>query len=224
MNRLITSGCSFTQYCWPTWADYLGMHYSEHIQQGICAIDCASISRKILSTDILPNDHVVIMWTAFDRHSLYTEDGWDDVGCILSRKQYFTNYYHPYERFLTMLDAIKLVDLDSKHRKYEVFHFFAYPWLTGEIENSVHTKIKNASRNFFVKNFYNENDLESFRNDKGVVYTTHKYNERDDHPTPLCHWQWLTEYMGKFLPIAINDDIKTQVLSDHKRVLSGDID
>ena len=224
MTRLITAGCSFTQYCWPTWADYMGMHYSEHIQRGLCGIDCASIARLILATDISPNDHVVIAWTGFDRHSLYSDNEWQDIGSIVSNKNYFINHYHSHERFCTMLDYMKLVELDSKYRNYKLWHFSAYPWLLGETEKNPSPKNMQKAENLGIENLFMDFDLESFRNKTGTIITHHKYNDNDNHPTPQCHWDWLRQCIAEKCNLELDPKIAEQVLRDQRRVLNGDVD
>ena len=224
MSKLITAGCSFTQYCWPTWADYMGMHYAEHVQRGLCGIDCASISRLVLSTDISSDDHVVIAWTGFDRHSLYSENEWQDIGSIVSNKDYFINHYHSYERFYTMLDYMKLVDLDSKYRGYKLWNFSAYPWLLGETEKNPFSKSITKAKNLDIKNLFMDFDLESFRNKSGTIITQHKYNDSDNHPTPECHWNWLAEFIAEKCNLELNLDIAERVSYDQRRVLNGDVD
>ena len=225
MTTLWTSGCSYTQYCWPTWANYLGQHYDRHVQRGQCNVDCATIGRNIYYQDIQPGDHVAIAWTGFDRFTFYSDaEGWYGGNCT-SDKTFFTNYYHPYERFSSMLDMMYLLEQDSKARDYEIWHFAAFPFLTAETMMDVHKKIQEKYNLFEdkFKNFFVENNLWDFREDQGTIIVQHKYNEHDNHPTPQCHWDWLSQTVAPAMNISLHD-LSNEVASDQKRVLNGSVD
>lgn len=223
-NRLITSGCSYTQYCWPTWADYLGQQFDKHVQLGQSGIDCARIARSIVSCkDLTPTDLVVICWTGFDRFNYMKDSVWIKTGSVTSDKYFFTHYYHAEERFAVMLDAMLLVDLHSRHIGYQAFHFSAFPWLLGEVEKQASSTNQIMSQTSSVKNLYMEQDLESFKLGIQDPLTSHKYNDRDDHPTPDCHYRWLKQIMLPKLAIDVSIDLEQKVRLDQARVLTGDV-
>lgn len=222
-HRLITGGCSFTQYCWPTWADYLGKHYRQHIQAGECAIDNATVARNIID-QAQKDDHVVILWTGMDRWSPFKDGKWQHSGSIVSHKQYFLNYYHPLERFTTSMDYVRLVDLHSQKTGYKVWHFSAFPWFQGETEKLIDPELLKLFSKYNIGNFYIDSDLESFRDNLGAVWTSHKYNQSDNHPTPWHHWCWLTDIVAPYMGISVDRSLEIQVKLDNDRVLKGDID
>jgi hypothetical protein len=222
-RRLITGGCSFSQYCWPTWADYLGRHYDQHIQAGECAVDNATVARNVMAR-AQSGDHVVILWTGMDRWSPFLNDKWHHTGSIVSHKQYFLDYYHPLERFITSMDYVKLIELHARDIGYKVWHFSAFPWFQGETEPSINPEFKKIFSKYAVTDFYIDDDLESFRNRLGTVLTSHKYNPKDNHPTPWHHWCWLNDIVAPRMSISIDNAMEHQVKSDNDRVLKGDVD
>jgi hypothetical protein len=221
MSRLITSGCSYTQYCWPTWADYLATAFDHHLQIGKSGMDCARIARGVLDIEIAKHDVVVICWTGFDRFNYLSESKWQGLGSILSNKDFYKNYYNSTERFATMYDAMTLVDLDSKTRGYQAWHFSAFPWLLGEIEKTPDPENIVRSHSRDLNNLFMHEDLESYKISINDPLTCHKYNQQDDHPTPECHWKWLKQVI---LPqIKIDLDLDNRVKLDQQRVLQGDV-
>ncbi len=221
-SQLITAGCSYTQYCWPTWANYLATAFSNHVQLGMSGMDCARTARNILDHDISPKDTVVICWTGFDRFNFYSNNEWKGLGSIFSNKVLLTDFYHPIERFAAMYDAMTLVDLDSRQRGYQAWHFSAFPWLLGEIEKHINPTNQQRSKSRNLRNLFMEKDLESFKISMGDPKISHKYNSMDDHPTPDCHYNWLKKVVLPVLGIDISIDDRVKL--DQERVLKGDID
>lgn len=221
-KRLITSGCSYTQYCWNTWADYLATAFEQHIQLGQAGMDCARIARGILDQDLTESDNVVICWTGFDRFNYLSNDQWQGLGSVLGNKDFFAKYYSCQERFASMYDAMTLVDLDSRLRGYKVYHFSAFPWLLGEIEKNIDPENFKRSKFRNLNSLYMSNDLETFKLHINDTRTNHKYNSDDDHPTPECHYRWLKKVVMPVLGIDI--DLDDRVKLDQQRVLKGDVD
>lgn len=217
----MTAGCSYTQYCWPTWADYLSTVYEKHVQLGQSGMDCSRIARSVVDCDLTDEDTVVICWTGFDRFNYMQDDRWQGLGSVLGNKDFFTNYYSCQERFATMYDAMTLVDLDSRKRGYRVWHFSAFPWLTGEIEKLKDAENIKRSQSRDLNNLYMDQDLESFKLNMNDPKTRHKYNPDDDHPTPDCHYRWLKKVVLPILGIDINIDDRVKL--DQQRVLKGNI-
>lgn len=224
MSRLITSGCSYTQYCWPTWADYLGHYYDTHLQLGQAGQDCTRIARGIIDSNVTKEDTVVICWTGFDRFNYLQNQQWNGMGSVLGQKDFFTKYYSPVERFATMIDAMTLLDLHSRAVGYQTYHFSAFPWLLGEIEKYPHPDNIALSQRRPLSNLYMDNDLETFKINNLNIRIKHQYNNDDDHPTPLCHWNWLKQVVLPVLDLKIDTKIENIVQLNQQKVLNGDVD
>lgn len=72
MTRLITFGCSFTKYNWPTWADILGREYAFFHNWGYPGIGNRAIVERLAEAhtlhDICKDDTIIIQWSSHVRH------------------------------------------------------------------------------------------------------------------------------------------------------------
>ena len=222
---LYTGGCSFTNLYWPTWANYLGHHYEKHVQCGKAGACPSVIARSILNNNIEPGSHVAVMWTGYDRFPIFKDNQWHNLGSVMSDTAFYKRFYHPYERFLALSDAIRLLYLDSKVRQYELFHYSAFPWMLGEIESKVDDNICIEAQNIIstIPNFHMNNNLEDFHIAVGKIWINHYYFDNDDHPSPTIQWQWLKS-MQENLPVQL--DIpwgNNQSELDQKQVLNNNL-
>lgn len=93
-KRLITVGCSFTKYQWPTWANILAheMSHAEFINLGKSGAGNPFISYKVAEghTRLKYNkdDLIVIMWSTFCREDRYLNDNWHTPGNIFTQQFY----------------------------------------------------------------------------------------------------------------------------------------
>ena len=219
--RLITSGCSFTRYCWPTWADYLGQHYEQSYNVGIPGADNATIARHVLEF-ALPGDLVIVLWSSYDRFSYIKDGTWQYNGSIRNtNKEFFTNMYDPVERFSTTIDYVRLLELHSQQNNYTLWHFSAYPWFLGEIEKSINPELITIHNKVTLKNHNLEENLFDFYHEMGVKYTNNRGLKNDDHPTPLHHWCYLEKIIAPTIGLDLNKDMLKQVMLDENIVLSG---
>lgn len=92
-QRLFTFGCSFTQYCWPTWADILGREFEYYENWGMAGGGNQYIFNSLiechLRNNLQKNDTVIIMWTNVARLDMYLNGQWNGSGNILHK---FTSY------------------------------------------------------------------------------------------------------------------------------------
>jgi len=95
MSRLFTFGCSFTNYAWPTWADFLGLEFDYFENWGVPGIGNVAIANRVaecfVKNDITETDTVIIQWSSHIRHDyhLFKEEtgrdaanGWKTKGSI----------------------------------------------------------------------------------------------------------------------------------------------
>jgi len=77
MSRLFTFGCSFTNYSWPSWADFLGLDF-DHYENWACpGLGNRAIAERITECNVknkfTNNDLVIVQWTSHLRNDYHTE-------------------------------------------------------------------------------------------------------------------------------------------------------
>ena len=155
MSRLVVFGCSHTygegqidclnyttsqgdymtknpsQYAWPA-VLARELNVEEVINLGRPGCSNRYIANKILDTPIQKDDIIVILWTEFNRTTVYpsSEDAWavakniQPVQKDKMSKMYYKHIHHPYNSFL---ESVEYMNLANYHlRKYRnVFNFKA---------------------------------------------------------------------------------------------------
>ena len=227
-NRLITSGCSYTEYAWPTWATYLGRHAHSNINVGRSGSDNAGIARRVMDI-VQPNDVVVILWSGFDRWNSYSDapifnpidkdkNHWARHGCMnIRHKRFYVDHYHKVERFYTTMDYIKLIDCHSQANSYTAYHFSAFPLFLGESEFEIDQRLVEIYNKFSIaNNFLLDDNLED-----------HKLRLKNDpenwHPTPETHWSFFKNYMAPRLHIEVNDNFYLKDENDQAKQIALDL-
>jgi hypothetical protein len=94
-RRLFTFGCSYTQYTYPTWADFLGLEFESFENWGQAGLGCRAIAERIAEcharNTFTKDDIVIIQWTTHIRHDFYTaapilgrRENWKTFGSVFS--------------------------------------------------------------------------------------------------------------------------------------------
>ena len=94
-KRLFTFGCSYTQYTYPTWADFLGLEFDQFENWGMAGIGCKAIAERVAEcharNNITKNDIVIVQWSTHLRHDFYTpapildrRENWKTMGSVFS--------------------------------------------------------------------------------------------------------------------------------------------
>ena len=82
-KRLFTFGCSFTKWCWPTWADILAKNQSYDLYEnwGEPGAGNLFIFNSIIECNLrhkfTKNDTVRVMWSTTHRKDQYRDHKWD---------------------------------------------------------------------------------------------------------------------------------------------------
>lgn len=76
MRRLFTFGCSFTNYIWPTWADFLGTEFDYFENWGIAGLGNVAIANRLAEAHskhkFTKDDTIVIQWSSHIRNDYHT--------------------------------------------------------------------------------------------------------------------------------------------------------
>jgi hypothetical protein len=93
-KRLFTIGCSFTEYCYPTWANVLSktMPNAEFYNLGLSGTNNPFIANRLVEGNLkfkfCETDLVVVMWTTTARECHYVRGRWYNPGNIFSQNEY----------------------------------------------------------------------------------------------------------------------------------------
>jgi len=128
MARLFTFGCSFTNYSWPTWADFFGLEFDYFENWGVPGIGNVAIANRVsecfIKNNITEDDTVVIQWTGHlrndyhlfrDNNSRDLSNNWKTMGSMfgytntnLYNKKWIDNFFDEESYIMLSLNAIHL--------------------------------------------------------------------------------------------------------------------
>ena len=101
-ERLITFGCSFTKYHWPTWASILGKEFENFDNRGTSGAGNTYIFNHIMQAiadnDIDKDTTVIVMWSSIIREDRFIDMRWLSPGNIYNQTKYndaFMEYVDP---------------------------------------------------------------------------------------------------------------------------------
>jgi hypothetical protein len=99
-NRLFTFGCSFTNYCWPTWADIVGSEFDQFENWGMNGggnlFILNSLTECVKRRQINKDDTVIIMWSGITRDDRWINGNWQLEGSVYGRTDYTPDYIEQY--------------------------------------------------------------------------------------------------------------------------------
>lgn len=211
-NRLFTFGCSFTEYCWPTWANILGQEFNRFENWGRpgggntfifnSLMEC--ISRRSITVD----DTVIIMWSTIGREDRWVKNrGWVTLGSIYNQTEYDKNFVTKWAdpmgyliRDMAIISATKLV----LERLGCTWHFLSLGPLEyyDDSKNfkhdfSIHEDIKELYKD--VLETIKPNMYEILFNSNWGSRNMYKPLIKDDHPTPKEHLMYLSKVLPDYL-------------------------
>jgi len=105
-KRVFIFGCSFTHYCWPTWANIIALETpdAEVYNFGQPGGGNLFIAERVIAANqkfkFNDNDLLLIMWSTFSREDRYIDTGWETPGNI------FTQGFYP-EEFVKKFVCVK---------------------------------------------------------------------------------------------------------------------
>jgi hypothetical protein len=114
--RIISFGCSYTQYIYPTYADIL-----KTTNRGVCGTGNDRIFYDIMQSyknkELDDYDHVIVQWTSQYRFDYLKKDGWTfpDGNITVSREnkniwkrlQYWFNEEYEYEKLINYMTVVE---------------------------------------------------------------------------------------------------------------------
>lgn len=97
--RIFTFGCSYTGYCWPTWADILLQSGVEGTNLGYTGIGNLAIANRVfhqLTRDHQPDDLYIVAWSTVNREDRSRDGVWRAGGNVYNNRHYDENFLVDY--------------------------------------------------------------------------------------------------------------------------------
>lgn len=213
MKYLVTSGCSFTQYHYDTWADHLGKSYENFYNLGLAGtgprytyIRLMDFIRYVVPKKNIDYEDltVIAQWSSLLRFDFLKKDSfWNAGGQIDNNigidKNFIDKYFTVVDRAADLVGYIEHLKLlsDTLGFKFKMTYMFE-PWkgdFLGEPSGFL-TSFENESIKFINSNYHSTlKDL--YKEDKYWIKPsiqdfaldnpdTH-YDPCDNHPTPYQH-------------------------------------
>jgi len=224
MSRLVTIGCSLTEYCYPTWADMAGTHFDEYYNLGNPGCGHNYMLNIFTEADILLNlgdgDTVIVMSTSIPRRDVFltknleNDDdwGWQGTGNVWYRfkddptflKNHFSNTYAVMQ-MLSSLKSIKEI-YNYKNINFILLKGFSTEQILDKFFETVNLEffkeqIDNLFETKYAKSFY-----EMFKNQEENYLFGYKWSDNeqvDAHPTISMHNSFLKATCPEY---AISDE------------------
>lgn len=234
-KRFFAFGCSFTQYCWPTWADIISKEFKESYNYGRSGggnfFIYQSLIEAILKHKIDKNDLVMIMFSNVTREDRFTKArGWITPGNLYFQNEYDNKFLKNYMcdhgylmRDLNLVTGCALA-LDSIACDYKLMSIVPF-------DSKQSDGIKMSEIDYLLKFYKTTLDAVEpsvldavFKGDWNtkqprptyhVSWQKEKYS--DNHPTPAEH----LEYLQIIMPTIKFDEIILQFVEEStQQVLS----
>jgi len=125
MHRLVTFGCSFTNYRWSTWADCLAPEFDYFENWAQSGAGNEFIFNSVMEADqrqaFGADDTVIVCWTTPTREDRYIGSRWHTLGnmftCPIYNKEYLENHVDERGLLIKTLAHIKAVKILLESRK-----------------------------------------------------------------------------------------------------------
>ena len=203
MNRLITFGCSFTDYSWPTWADIIALDQDcEYENWALGGGGNQQIARRALyrrSRGMHHNDTVIIQWTSITREDRWLNNQWVAEGSVSNSPTYskdFVNKYWSWDNDVinTAQARITTEILMSPWLKYQM----AMTWNDGD-----HLRADSpAITNYWQSQLSPQDELPA-----GVT----AFKTGDGHPSPAWWLNWVETRIYPRLNLTLKPSTRQHV-------------
>lgn len=225
MSKLWGFGCSFTNYCWPTWCDILGqdLFAGNYVNYGLSGADAHTINLRLQQAintgNIKSSDTVICVWSTTHRFNTYLNqpDGFllNCAGNIYNSKIYkqYPEFVHEhlddhnmlyrtvsaissaYYSLLAVGCDFQFYAMNPVHRPDELMTDDTVEHSLSHILAEFATPLQ-AIRATYLTDYFRSNwDNRPWRQ-PGTT------DRLDTHPLPVEHAEFVAEHMG----YAVNPD------------------
>ena len=231
IDRLFVFGCSFTGWCYPTWADILATNNPniEYYNYATGGAGNQFIFTKLQQADIhykfTKRDLVIVQWTNIRREDRFfvESDKWITPGNIYTQQLYNDNYVENYVNdcnsalrdYTVVYASLQLLQYKTNFKFLQMVDIFESldQW---EIETTKSSRFKSIVdfykphiNPFLTDSFYQVLWSNNIDNKRESVTTEFHPDYSDFHPSILEH----ANFVSSVFDIKLTDDVWEKVIS-----------
>lgn len=223
-KRCFSFGCSFVQWMYPTWADFIGYSFEEYYNFGHGGINNSIIGMRVIEVDELykftPDDLVLIGMTGFSRVNLFLDHGsergiWAPGDPV---RDIHDDYLMSVPKWTSHVNTIKFMRDNYWKRRWGVYNswvYFKYIKNYLQAKNIPHKIVMSLDNKDFKENnlpkdeLLNDhemrmvNDLYSMCD---IPISLEEYNDihkiytyKDTHPFIDVYFKFLIQYFPEYV-------------------------
>ena len=207
MKRLITFGCSFTDYSWPTWSDIiaedLGCEYENWAMGGGGNQQIARRALYRMTRGFERDDTVMIQWSSITREDRWLNNRWICEGSVASSPTYKDDFLSKYwswdnDVLNTAQARISTEHLLKPWLKYQM----AMTWTDGDLN----LLTDNATISDYWRQQVSTVD--------DLPYEAHPFDNKasDGHPDPLWWMTWVEQKIYPKMNLTLKDRTRQRVM------------
>lgn len=191
--NIVTHGCSFTNYKWPCWPNFMKWFTTDKIlNKGEVGSANETIARKVIKSVHEDNPkHIYIMWSGTNRYEVWEDNGNIKTGGHpeLEHHKYFVKHFlNEKQNSYKTLEKILLVQMYLK-KKNVPYTMMIWKGDVISDEFAIHNDI-DWTKFIFYKG---SKGLWEFAEDNFAEY----YLKGESHPPPIAHYYWVKDIMFK---------------------------
>jgi len=220
-TRCFSFGCSYTEWLWPTWADFIGSNFDTYTNFGRGGASNTFIMNKLFEwNDTIQfnpeTDYILVMFTGIDRYSYIDKKTktWQTNGDLRN----LTDKYNSDPSYKVISDFVENV----WNEKWAVYQSWISIKTVKEFlisKNLKHKILMGIDNSYYVtdsdildidfddikkiNDIYNMLDIKESLDEfvgpnKEVTYFS-KDNYSDTHPTPPQHFKYISKHFPEFV-------------------------
>ena len=235
MSRFFAFGCSFTYYCWPTWADLIGSQYDEYYNQAFYGRGNQYIMHSVYEADSLKtftaDDTIIVMLTGFTRTDTFINGQWTYRGSVYNpqnaeiySEEWMKNFWSLEQGMLNLWMAVKAIKalLDLRGCKYKILNAFDNSDVNlgqesfgsqDQFDSTFSDVFMEESRELLSSRIAFQRFLDTYYKKKEYYYFEQE-QFFDVHPTVLMH----AEFVKKYLSAYFNDRVQSLATDMHAQI------
>lgn len=152
MKKLLTTGCSYTSYYYPTWADWLGVYFDKHINLGVSGsgprYSYTALNDFFRYKKNNPKDYIVIVqWSSLLRHDKRNPEtghwywGGQIDNNINYNEDYLKKFYNSIDNASDLVNYIEHLILLSEKLGFKLLMTYMFePWIDSYLGEPVFAK------------------------------------------------------------------------------------